>query len=215
MHKFEETAMSIKISKTSQSHESKSNKNLAKSYEYHVHKCSSSTYMYMYIYIRAWIMIYILYLAIWAQHDVVWVSISNTQHVSSNTASSTRISEVLNSLIHGNWIRILYLEPLIENPFVKSTLCTLGLLLDLGNSTRVQDYFNHSHLVPSGQTQVWVHPANKHECADCQPLPTWLGNHIKTWKNVLQIKAWLLPQLVHQSHYLQSQHILTKVYKMN
>ena len=104
------------------------------------------------------------HLSILLQHDVVRMSIPNPQYIGGHAAASTGADEVVNGSLPRCPVRVLVHQPLVEQLLVEGPHRSSSFLLDLGYCGWVEDDLNHTNLVPSRQTAIWVHPEILNAC---------------------------------------------------
>ena len=108
------------------------------------------------------------------------------------------------------------LEKVQQNVILEGTCGPSSLhFLNLGQGLSVEDHLNHSYLVPSGQAAIGNHPegnSSEEPLMGVTPAKVSLTQHPSPQPGSLQIKAFLLPEAVHDAQYLQGQHVLAKIY---
>src|SRR3990167_5290917 len=113
-------------------------------------------------------------------HDIVIVSVSNTQDVSCNAIASQRSCKILNSLIELVIQWILFFQPFSQRSLLQGTSDHTLFLLNRSSCNGMRNYFNKSFYKVSGGTGI--------------------GSEV-------EIKACLLPKSVHEPEHLKSQHV--------
>ncbi len=102
-----------------------------------------------------------------------------------------------------------HLQPVKEELLVKGPPCPL-LLLNLGDGGGLKNDLYHPYLVTGGEAAVGHHPVGRRDqvSESCSPGVNLVGGC-----DPLEVESSLLPESVHDSHNLQCQHVLAKVWK--
>ncbi len=95
-------------------------------------------------------------MSVFCEHDVVVVSISNTENKGGNAVSSTRLDERLLSFAELLFGWIVLLDPLLEGILLEHRFRSSRCLVDVGRRVCPQHNLDHSDLVSCCNAAVWL-----------------------------------------------------------